>query len=145
MHQPEKVQSYLKKHSFNNLKLKWNSINGIENVIVIPAISEYENLPALLTSLAENDKYFLRKTLILFVVNNTIFSSPEIKENNQKSLSFLSNLISKNHFRLSDNAPTRLQIYIYPPDNRNTAPQWEYYYPYRLCFPYKGLRNFWEV
>jgi hypothetical protein len=97
MQLPETVQSYLKKHSSNHWKLEWNWSNGIENVIVVPAISEFENIRTLLCSLTENDEYHLSKTLILFVVNNLTSSNVKVKEDNQESLVFLRKVIAENN------------------------------------------------
>ncbi|MGK9368328.1 hypothetical protein ACSSWA_05465 [Melioribacter sp. Ez-97] len=65
------------------------------NIAVIPAIDEYDNLIALLNSLAELEKRYLDETLFLFVINNSDKAKEEIKENNKRSLETLRNLIQK--------------------------------------------------
>ena len=102
---PEKVNSYLNKHSSNHWKLEWNKKGGIQNVVVIPAISEYENIQNLLLSLSENDKCQLSKTLILFVINNLKSLKEEVKENNRKTIEFLRAIIYMN---VSDHLTQRL-------------------------------------
>lgn len=93
---PDAVKIYLNKYASTHWKLEWNRTGGIEIVIVIPAIAELENIPVLLKSLSENDKNLLSKTLILFVVNNLMSSSDEVKENNRKTIELLRCALNKN-------------------------------------------------
>jgi len=90
---PETVNNYLNKRSSNKWKLEWERKDGIENVVVVPAISEFENIQRIIESLSKNDKHILDKSLILFVINNLSSSSEEVKSNNKKSIKFLKNLI----------------------------------------------------
>jgi hypothetical protein len=92
---PDKVVTYLRDFSSDKWKIEWNEKGNIENVIVIPAIAEYENIKELLFSLSENEKSYLEKTLALFVINNLKSSSQEVKENNSKSLEFLRSIINQ--------------------------------------------------
>ena len=92
---PEKVATYLLKYAYPNWKLEYNNTSKINTVIVIPAISEYYNLFPLLNSLLKNDNKYFSSTLILFVINNTSQSSVEIKENNQRSIKQIRNIIRK--------------------------------------------------
>jgi hypothetical protein len=94
---PENVNGYLRKYSFGNWNLESNIQNEIDNAVVIPVISEYENLQKLLTSLLNNDNTYFPQTAIIIVVNNFSDSSEEIKHDNQKSLNFLRTIISKNY------------------------------------------------
>lgn len=86
---PEAVSKYLKKFSDKNWSVETNNLSGINNVIVIPAIAEYENLIILLSSLRKNNQKYFGDTLILFVINNTSSASPDVKNNNIQSLDYL--------------------------------------------------------
>ena len=45
---PDKVAEYLEYKSYKQWNLEWNEVRGIETVVVIPAISEFENINQLL-------------------------------------------------------------------------------------------------
>jgi hypothetical protein len=90
---PIKVEKYLNKFAVGNWKLNFRPGAKINNVIVIPAICEYENLRMLLDSLLENDPKYFRSTLILFVINNSASSNEVVKNDNLKSLLFLKQLV----------------------------------------------------
>lgn len=92
---PEKVSDYLEKKCSKRWKLEWSASSGIQAVVVIPAICEFENIKRVLSSLAKNDKSCLQKALIIFVVNGTVSSTPEIKEDNSKSIALLREIINK--------------------------------------------------
>lgn len=92
---PEKVADYLEKKSLKRWDLEWAESSGIEIVVVIPAISEFENIKKVLQSLAQNDKSSLQKSIVIFVVNNSISSDPEVKTDNSKSIAFLREIINK--------------------------------------------------
>lgn len=112
---PESVEKYLKKYSLGNWILESNDQNEIDNAIVIPVISEYENLRKLLASLIINDTTYFFQTAIIIVVNNFPDSSEEIKLDNQKSLNFLRAIISKNHSEdtlISEIINSNLIIYL---------------------------------
>lgn len=93
------VKKYLNKFALHN----WTNTNSIDKkfqaIVVIPIIAEFENLHSLLQSLAENDSFYLDKTLILFVINNLKSSPKEIKIDNSKSMKFLKEIISNNNFK----------------------------------------------
>ena len=93
---PDNVKSYLKKHSTKNYKLEFENKGGIDNVIVIPAIAEYENIQSLLSSLSKNDAAFFYSTLVLFVINNSHSSESSVKEDNRKSVDLLRSIINSN-------------------------------------------------
>ncbi|NWG29057.1 MAG: glycosyltransferase [Ignavibacteriaceae bacterium] len=93
---PPKVIEYLGNKSSDKWNLEWVEVSGIENVIVIPAICEYENIKKLLTSLAESNQSFFKNTIIIFVINNSESSVKEVKEDNKSSLHFLRKLIKQN-------------------------------------------------
>lgn len=93
---PANVLSYLSKHLIKNYAIEWQRQTAINNVIVIPAIAEYDNIKVLLKSLSENDPAFFLSSLILIVINNSPVSCDEIKEDNLKSLILLRSIINAN-------------------------------------------------
>jgi hypothetical protein len=92
---PEIVEKYLKKYSLSLWKLEPQLQNKVDNAIVIPVISEYDNLRKLLASLLKNDKKYFDRTALIFVINNFSDSSEEVKHDNQKSLNYLRMIIAK--------------------------------------------------
>ena len=92
---PKEVIDYLNRKAINRWKLEWNEVSGIENVIVVPAIAEFENIHNLLSSIIKNDRSSLQKTLIIFVINNSLSSDSKIKEDNRKSLELLRSIMNK--------------------------------------------------
>jgi Glycosyl transferase family 2 len=90
---PANVLSYLSKHLIKNYEVEWQKYKVINNVIIIPAIAEYENIKVLLKSLSKNDPTFFPSSLIVFVVNNSPVSSDDIKEDNIKSVDILRSII----------------------------------------------------
>ena len=93
---PEKVVDYLEKKSLKKWGLEWNELSGIQSAIVIPAICEFENIQRVLLSLAQNDKSCLQKSIVIFVINNSISSTQEVKDDNKSSLKFLRALMRGN-------------------------------------------------
>jgi len=94
---PELVEAYLKRQSPNAWKLEWIEKKGISNIIIVPAIAEFENLGTLLTSLVNNKPDYFSSTLVIFVINNKSTNSKEVKESNNKSLKLVrSTLQQKN-------------------------------------------------
>ena len=98
---PELVEAYIKRQSPNPWKLEWTEKRGINNVIVVPAIAEFENLETLLTSLVNNKPDYFSSTLVIFVINNDPTDSKEVKESNSKSLKLLRSIIQQKN----DNDP----------------------------------------
>jgi hypothetical protein len=92
---PDKVAEYLEYKSYKKWILEWNEVPGVETVVVIPAICEFENIKLLLSSLARNQKQYLQKSLIIFVVNNVISSDPEVKADNNRSVDYLRAIVKK--------------------------------------------------
>lgn len=92
---PKHVEKYLNKFSLTNWKNYSENNNKFKTIIVIPAISEFENLELLVKSLSDNDETYLAETLILFVVNNLSSSSDEIKMDNIDSINYLKQLANK--------------------------------------------------
>jgi hypothetical protein len=92
---PENVAVFIEKKSLKRWNLEWVEYSGIQVAIVIPAICEFENIKRVLISLAQNDKSCLQKSLIIFVINNSISSDPEVKDDNKKSIAFLREIINR--------------------------------------------------
>jgi hypothetical protein len=93
---PDYVAAYLNKFSQQEYEIEWQNKFGINNVIVIPAIAEFENIKILFSSLLQNDPTYFESTLVLFVINNSAVSSDELKGDNQKSLDYLRSIIFNN-------------------------------------------------
>ena len=94
---PANVLSYLSKHLIKNYTIERQGKNEINNVIVIPAIAEYDNIKVLLKSLSENDPAFFPSSLILFVINNSPVSVDEIKKDNLNSINLLRSITGANN------------------------------------------------
>ncbi len=92
---PSFVLTYLRKHSSDKWSIEADQLENINNIVVIPAIKEYENIHNLLKSITENDTTYFKETLFLFVINNPDNCSWDIKEDNKKTIEFLKNLINK--------------------------------------------------
>jgi len=93
---PDYIVSYLNKYSLKEYEIEWQFKSGINNVIVVPAIAEFENIKFLLSSLAKNDSKYFDSTIVLFVVNNSIIATEEVKTDNQKSINYLRSIIYNN-------------------------------------------------
>lgn len=91
---PEYVTKYLNKYGTNGWILKTDAASKYNNIIVVPAISEYENIGNLLQSLSKNDKRYFSATLVLFVINNLKSSADETKKENQRTIHLLKKIIS---------------------------------------------------
>jgi hypothetical protein len=94
---PLKVEKYLQKFGTGKRQLNFIPREKINNAIVIPAISEFENLKRLLNSLCENDPKYFKSSLIIIVINNLESSSREVKADNQKSILLFKQLFQKNN------------------------------------------------
>ena len=92
---PKEVNNYLNDKAFKKWELEWIEAPNIDQVIVVPAISEFQNIKNLLSSLIKNDCTLLHQTLVIFVINNSVSSSLEVKEDNKKSLALLRTIICK--------------------------------------------------
>lgn len=90
---PSTVIEYLKKYGSDNWFVRQSKHKLYDNIIVVPAIAEYDNINNLLNSLKRNDKSYLLNTLILFVINNGESASEEIKTNNAQTIALLEKLI----------------------------------------------------
>ncbi len=83
---PTTVLRYLNKYGLKDWSLELSSDKKFNNIIVIPAIQECENIKLLLVSLLNNDKQYLEKSLFVFVINNLNSSNVEAKTDNRKSI-----------------------------------------------------------
>ncbi|MBK6914665.1 MAG: hypothetical protein IPH11_13830 [Ignavibacteriales bacterium] len=92
---PEIVRKYLNKFSASDRKIICSDLSAIDNVIVIPAIDEYQNIISLLNSLSEMDRKYFSSSLFLFVINNSASSSNGIKAGNKSSIELISKIIFK--------------------------------------------------
>jgi hypothetical protein len=86
---PDKISAYLEKRALNSWHIENDYKKYFQYIIVVPAIAESDTLPKLIKSLEKNDKLELHNTLLLIVVNNCVSSSEEVKNDNQKTLSYL--------------------------------------------------------
>ncbi|NCQ18499.1 MAG: hypothetical protein COZ80_04205 [Ignavibacteria bacterium CG_4_8_14_3_um_filter_37_9] len=86
---PVKVKKYLEKYGTGVRPLELHSSGQFELIVVVPALSEYENIQRLLISLEAADNTCSDKILVLCVVNNLISSGEEVKADNKKTLEFL--------------------------------------------------------
>jgi hypothetical protein len=91
---PELVTKYLGKNGSDKWTYQINRQNNFDNVIVVPAIAEHNNIQNLLASLQQNDRKYFDRTLILFIINNNVSASEEIKLENYSTIYFLKNLVT---------------------------------------------------
>ena len=92
---PDKISAYINKRASSTWQIENDYKKYFQYVIVVPAIAESDNLPKLIKSLEKNDKLELHNTLLLIVVNNSLLSSVEVKNDNQKTLVYLRKIKSK--------------------------------------------------
>ena len=92
---PAIVKNYLHKHGLSSWSLIFAGQKKFNNVVVVPAIEESENVKRLLTSLTRNDKQYFDESLFLFVVNNLDSSELTVKLDNLNTLDFLRGIIGK--------------------------------------------------
>jgi len=101
---PDKISAYLNKRVSNTWQIENDYKKYFQYVIVVPAIAESDNLPKLIKSLERNDKLELHNTILLVVVNNSVSSSDEVKNDNQKTLVYLKKIKSKVNISFIDAA-----------------------------------------
>ena len=90
-------EKYLNKYSSGNWKAETNNYEGIKVAVVIPALSEYDNIRRLLESLILNDNTHFSSVLILFIVNNLKSSDSSIKHNNQKTINLFKAILDNTY------------------------------------------------
>lgn len=93
---PSYVLSYLKKYFIDHWEIECNSNKRFKNIVVIPAIKEYENILKLLNSISENESDYFDETLFLFVINNPESCNTEIINENKNTIELLRSIINKN-------------------------------------------------
>lgn len=93
---PPTVEEYQKKYGLSYWTLETLLTSGISNVIVVPAIAEFENIKTFLKSFVKLDPLYFNSTLLVFVINNMNSSGDDIKLDNQQSLIYLRNIITGN-------------------------------------------------
>jgi hypothetical protein len=85
--------NYLNKYGSKNWSLELSSNKKYKNIIVVPAIQEFENIVRLLSSISGVDKKYFNETLLIFVINNMKSANMEVKADNRKSIEYLRKLI----------------------------------------------------
>ncbi len=92
---PGPVEKYGKKFSFPDCPAVGSGRDGIEQVVVIPALAEKNSLFATLASLSRNPPRELQRTLVLCVVNNrgSHLTTDADRRDNQETLSYLQALV----------------------------------------------------
>ena len=89
------VQRYLAKFGFKKWCLELSADELYNNIVVIPAIQEYENLRRLLGNLHCIDPVYFDKSIFVFVINNPENSFEEVKADNWKSMKLLRAIIHR--------------------------------------------------
>lgn len=100
MNIPKEITRYLLRQKIDTWNIELKNKKLYNNVIIVPALDEYENIPKLLDSLSQNSKIHLQETLILVVVNNTYSAEQKIKNENQKLLKYLRSQIHNTSINL---------------------------------------------
>ncbi len=103
---PDKISTYLNKRASDNWKIENDYPKYFQKIIVVPSIAESKILPQLIKSIELNDELELPNTLLLIVVNNSIPSSDEVKEDNKKTREYLNNLNTKLNLSFVDACST---------------------------------------
>ena len=78
--------------------LQAGSLEGIDQVVVIPAYAEKDHLFTTLASLAANSDEQLGKTVVICVVNNKEHAPASDKDNNRQTIDILNVLINRKPF-----------------------------------------------
>ncbi len=90
----EKLNRYLKKHLDNKWQIEISEDKKFKNIIVVPAIKEFDNIKSLLGSLLLNDPGYFSATCVLFVINNSDETNIDIRTDNTYSLDYLRAIIN---------------------------------------------------
>ncbi len=93
---PANVKHYQKKYGLDYWTLETSLTSGISNVVVVPAIAEFDNIKKFLKSYSQLDSRYFNQSILVFVINNMDSSSDDVKLDNQRTLIYLRNLISGN-------------------------------------------------
>ncbi len=89
------VKKYLAKQNIEKYSSALKLKKLYNNIIVIPAYDELENIPKLFKSLSQNSNEYLNDTLILVVVNNNESTNSEIKLKNIKLIKLIDSNLRK--------------------------------------------------
>ena len=92
---PDKIFAYINKRASSKWVIENDYKKYFQKIIVVPSIAESENLPVLISSLEQNDELELLNTLLLIVVNNSVSSTEEVKNDNRKTIDYLKNIKSR--------------------------------------------------
>ncbi len=92
---PLVVKKYLTKYGMKGWEPNLTPAGSFSNIVVIPAINEYDNIKKLLGNLGLIDNKFFSSTLFLFCINNTAYSSAEVKNDNLKTIGLLKKIVAK--------------------------------------------------
>lgn len=95
-HLPNVVHNYLKRYADNKWRVEGHQDKTFNNIIIIPAIAELDNIRKLLKSLSENDQKYFDETLVLIVINNTYSADTEIKAQNKSTITYLNDILYNN-------------------------------------------------
>ncbi len=100
---PKEVTDYLNKFEYKRYIISYPPDYLFNNIIVIPAIAEYDNIINLISSLNNNRLKEINNTLVIFVVNNLVTATEEIKKENQKTVEYLKSIVCeyKNNLKIS--------------------------------------------
>ena len=93
---PQAVEAYLKKYGQSYWTLETPLTSGVTNVMVVPAVAEFENIKKFLKSFVQQDRTYFDSTLLIFVINNKNSAGDEIKLDNQQTLIYLRNIMTGN-------------------------------------------------
>jgi hypothetical protein len=110
---PDTIKKYRERYSVGaSWRLSTHSSDGVDNIVVIPALAESRHLFGTLASLAENHPQDLARTLVICVINNRSerVTSPEEFTDNQLTLSILRDLGDR---RMSEKAMCDQSLTIY--------------------------------
>lgn len=99
---PSYLTSYLKKFFIDKWELELSVNKKFNNIIIVPAIQEHENIIHLIKSILSSNRTYFNETLLLFVINNPENISHKIKKENQKTIEFLRKIIAKGENEISD-------------------------------------------
>ncbi len=94
---PAFVKAYLEKYGLSGWGVETAKDKKYNNIVVIPAIQEYENILRLLYSLIQIDNKYLNETLFLFVINNSADANEDVKKDNQLTLKLFQSILRKDY------------------------------------------------
>jgi hypothetical protein len=95
---PPTVTNYLDKFGFVKWQIEQRSERKYNNIVVVPAVQEYENLKNLLNSLLHANPAHQDSTLILFVINNISSITQEVRDDNARSIFLVRSIMKKESF-----------------------------------------------